>query len=246
MRKVISQSQYVHKIHQLVHLAEINFLVCQKIYRDYLDKNGRHKNTFLVLMANNAFNESLSVLQTLLCSTEKNDLRIRPALEKRIDEEKGSVESVDPAIESQFIAAVEKDYPHLSESTFYGYKNFLLAPNESDHHIGTAMEGIRKSRRATRGIADFDELKAKFEKYGFHKIRHHQIGHKHQDLAEPAGSAELLLQNTYIENLADIIKDLKIKTHLWFDFSFGNPNYAALDSLGVILEEGNGASSPEI
>lgn len=237
MRKEISQSDYVYKIFQLVHLAEINFLVCQKIYKDYLNEKGRHENTFFVLTANNAFNESLSVLQTLICSTEKNDLKIKPALEKVIGNDKNSLAPVDPKIESQFIESIEKDYPYLGESTFYAYKSFLLQSNEPDNHLGTVMAKIRRKKRVESGLADFQELKTKFEKFSFHKIRHHQVGHKHQDLKEPAGSANLLFQDSYINNLGEIIKDLKIKTYFWFDCPFGNPNYSMLDSLDEVLRK---------
>ena len=237
MKREISQSEYVHKIFQLVHLAEINFLVCQKIYKDYLSKKGRHENTFFVLTANNAFNESLSVLQTLICSTEKNDLKIKPALEKVIENDKNSLVPVDQKIESQFIESITKDYPYLDESTFYEYKSFLLQANEPDNHLGAVMADIRRKKRVESGLTDFQELKTKFEKFSFHKIRHHQVGHKHQDLKEPAGSADLLFRDSYIDNLGEIIKDLKIKTYFWFDFSFGNPNYLMLDSLDEVLKK---------
>ncbi len=237
MKKVISQSEYIHKIFQLVHLAEINFLVCQKIYKDYLNKKGRHENTFFVLTANNAFNESLSVLQTLICSTEKNDLKIKPVLEKVIENDKNSLVLVDQKVESKFIESIKRDYPYLGEPTFYGYKTFLLKADEPDNHLGTVMADIRRKKRVESGLADFQELKTKFEKFSFHKIRHHQVGHKHKDLKEPAGSADLLFQDSYIDNLGEIIKDLKIKTYFWFDFSFGNPNYSMLDSLDEVLKK---------
>ncbi len=235
MKGEIYQSGYIDKVFKLVHLAEINFLVCQKIYKNYLKKKGRHENTFFVLTANNAFNESLSVLQTLICSTEKNDLKIKPILEKIIEDDKDSLVPVDPKIEYQFIGSIEKDYPHLGESTFYSYRRFLLKSGEPDNHLGTIMENIQRKKRVESGLVDFQELKVKFEKFRFHKIRHHQIGHKHQDLKEPAGSANLLLQDSYINNLEEIIKDLKIKTYFWFGFSFDNPNYPILDSLNEII-----------
>lgn len=237
MKDKISQLEYTHKIFQLVHLAEINFLVCQKIYKNYLDERGRHENIFLVLAANNAFNESLSALQTLICSTEKNDLRIKPVLKKVIENDKNSIAPIDPEVEFQFIKSIERDYPYLSESTFYGYKTFLLQVDEPDSHLGMVMENIRRKKRVEDGLADFKELKTKFEKFSFHKIRHQQIGHKHQDLKEPAGSVNLLIQDSYINNLSKIIKDLKIKTYYWFDFSFSNPNYAILTSLDKILKK---------
>lgn len=237
MKKEIPQSIYLDKIYKLVHLAEINFLVCQKIYKDYLNEKGRHENTFFVLTANNAFNESVSVLQTLICSTEKNDLKIKPVLEKIIENDKNSTVQIDPQMESQFIESIERDYPYLGESTFYGYKSFLLRADEPDNHLGTVMADIRRKKRVESGLVDFQELKAKFEKFSFHKIRHHQVGHKHQDLKEPAGSADLLFQDFYIDNLGEIIKDLKIKTYFWFDFSFGNPNYSMLNSLDEVLKK---------
>lgn len=181
MKDKISQSEYTHKIFQLVHLAEINFLVCQKIYKDYLSKKGRHENTFFVLSANNAFNESLNVLQTLICSTEKNDLKIKPALEKVIENDKNFLVFVDPKIESQFIKSIERDYPYLDESTFYSYKTFLLQADEPDNHLGGVMTDITRKKRVESGLADFQALKTKFEKFSFHKIRHHQVGHKHQE-----------------------------------------------------------------
>lgn len=235
MKIVISNSDYVYKIRQLIHLAEINFLVCQKIYKDYLNEKGRHENAFFVLVANNSFNESLSVLQTLICSTQKNDLRIKPILEKIIQEE-DSLVYIDSQIQSQFIHNIQIDYPYLDEATFYGYKTFLLKANEPDQHLGIVMANIRRKKRVESGLTDFQELKEKFERFGFHKIRHHQIGHKHQDLKEPAGSVELMLQDFYISNLEEIIKDLKIKSYFWFDCSFDNPNYSIINSLNEIIK----------
>lgn len=224
MKHNISIPEYVNKISQLVYLAEINFLVCQKIYKDYLNEKGRHENTFFVLTANNAFYESLSVLQTLICSTEKNDLRIKPTLEKVIDSNKKYLVSVDSKIESQFIESTERNYPFGDESTLYGFQ-------------GDVRADIKRKKGVESGLADFQALKTKFEKFGFHKIQHHQIGHKHQYLKEPAGSADLLLQNSYLDNLEDIIKDLKIKTYFWFDFPFRNPNDSILYSLDEILKK---------
>lgn len=238
MKYEISQSEYIYKIHQLVHLAEINFLVCQKIYKDYLSKKGRHENTFFVLTANNAFHESLSTLQTLICSTEKNDLKIKPVLEKIIAEEKKDfVDKIDNERASEFLASINRDYPYLGEQTLYSYKTFLFKENEDDTMLGQIMADIRSKRRIENGLKDFDDLKEKFEKYNFHKIRHHQVGHKHKDLKEPAGSVDLLLQDQLIQNLADVIKDLKIKTNFWFNFSFGNPDYSILDNLDKVLKD---------
>ncbi len=237
MKQEISQSNYIYKIHQLIHLAEINFLVCQKIYKDYLSLKGRHKNIFLVLIANNAFEQSLSVLQTLICSTEKNDLKIESALEKVIENDKNSVVCVDPKMEAEFVESIERDYPYLGEETFYGYKKFLLKDDEPDNYLGGVMADIKRKKRVENGLKDFQELQNKFKKYSFHKIRHHQVGHKHQNLKEPAGSADLLFQDVYIDNLGDVIKDLKIKSYYWFDFPFGNPNYSMLDSLDEILKK---------
>lgn len=237
MKQGISDVSYINKVQQLVHLAEINFLVCQKIYKDYLNQKEKSKNTFIILTANNAFNESLSILQTMICSTEKNDLRIEPILEKVIRRDKNSLVYIDTQIAVQFIKSIEKDYPCIDSETVYGYRSFLINSNDPDTLLGDAMANIRRKKRVENGLSDFQELKDKFEKFNFHKIRHHQIGHKHKNLNEPAGSVYLLLANCYIDNLEEVIKDLKIKTYYWFDFSFDNSYYSTLDFLDEILKK---------
>lgn len=217
------------KIAKLVYLAEINFRVCQKIYRDYSDNN--NKNTFLILAANNAFCESVSVLHTLLCSTEKNDLKVLPVLEKVVENDKKTSVVIDSRIVNEFIQIIEKNYPCLDSSVWYSCKAFLIKPIESESYLGDIIANIRKQKRVESGLSDFQQLKNNFEKCNFHKIRHHQISHKHMNLKEPAGSTSFLLSNIHINNLEKIIKQLKINTYFWFDFDFINPYYSILNDL---------------
>ena len=65
----------------LVYLAELNFMIIEKIYHELDHDNKKHPAYyFLAFSASNSFFESVNILYTLLCSTKKEELRIKPLL----------------------------------------------------------------------------------------------------------------------------------------------------------------------
>ena len=67
----LNMNKNIKDVMRLIYLADINFLICKKIY-DYLDPQNRKENyDFLLLSANNAFMESIGIIHTLIASTKK-------------------------------------------------------------------------------------------------------------------------------------------------------------------------------
>jgi hypothetical protein len=61
--------KFKYDILSLIYPADINFLICEKVYSEVINKNKEHDYyRFLLLSANNSFNEAVSILHTLLYS----------------------------------------------------------------------------------------------------------------------------------------------------------------------------------
>lgn len=221
--------RYLPNVMDLIYLAEIDFLICEKVYSKYVGRESPHSGyNFLLLSANNAFNAAVEILYTLLCSTKKEELRIKPMLDETIKQNKGFSTSVDRKKAKKFTENFRKDYPNPD------YLGYLFLTENDSRLVGDIIADIRRNRLVTEGLKDFSKLKAKFEKYDFHKIRHRAAAHKNKNLASPAGAARLLLKDGLIKNLGDVIKDLRINAYFWFNYQVANPYSFILDSLDSI------------
>lgn len=217
-----------YDIISLVYLADINFLTCQKIYSEVINKNKKHDfYSFLLLSANNSFNEVVSILHTLLCSKKNEEVRIRPVLEVTIEQQRDLISKNNPEMFNKFIERIKTDYP-IPDFSEYDF----LGPIENR---GDIMAQFRVIKTTEEGLADFKIIKEKFEKYHFHKIRHQAAAHKNKHLENPAGASHLILKDELIEKLGEIIRDVKIHSHFWFGYTLDNPNYPVLVALDRLL-----------
>lgn len=228
----------VGDIMKLACLAEINFLICQKIYNTILSNtlknwpagvNKEIGQEFFLLSANNAFFESVGILHTLICSIKKEEVRIKPLLEKVITRDKDCTGTTKQDVIEKFYEHVKNDYPNQN----YLQYTFLL--KDEDRLIGDVMADIRRQKRIKSGLTDLEAIKNKFEKYDFHKIRHQTAAHKNKLLEAPAGASTLYLKDGLTTQLGEIIKDLRINLSCWFDYALENPYSNTIDSFDEIL-----------
>lgn len=223
----IPEWKYLSEVQKLIYLADTNFLVCKTIY-DSLPDDRIKANKFLLLSANNAFNEAIEILHTLLCSTKKEELIIKPLLEAIVLKEESISISVPDEKVSQFYSRITEDYP---DPDYYSY-DFL---SESDDRlIGDILADIRKKKR-TEGVIDLEDLKTEFEKNNFHKIRHQSATHKNIHLDNPSGSTELYVKDELLNKLGELIKKLRINSYFWFDYELRNPYFQAINDLEKLI-----------
>jgi len=223
----------IHKLMGLVNLAEIDFLICEKIYKEVLNDSikaypaGVEKKIgedFLLLTANNAFDNAVSILHTLICSNKKEEIRIKPLLEEVLNNDKGFKDSIPDEKLIIFIDKIYNNYPDNHSFEF----NFLREGD--DRPIGCIMSDLQKKKRLNDKLTGLYDLKNKFEGFKFHKIRHQLVAHKNKFLESPSGHANLYLKEEVIKNLGDIVKELKIDTYFWFNYSLDNPLKYAIKS----------------
>lgn len=220
--------KFKYDIVSLIYLADINFLTCKKIYSEVINKNKEHEYYwFLLLSANNSFNEAVSILHTLLCSKKDEEVRIKPALEEIVELQKGLISKDNPEMFNEFIERVKADYPSpdFSEYDFLGQIG----------NRGDIMAQFRVIKTTEDGLNDFEIIKKKFEEYHFHKIRHQSAAHKNKHLEDPAGASQLVLKDDLIKKLGEIIKDVKIHSHFWFGYTLDNPNYSVLIAIDKLI-----------
>ncbi|MFH1533402.1 MAG: hypothetical protein ABID64_00545 [Nitrospirota bacterium] len=231
MNKQIPDWKQVSDTVRLVYLADVNLMICKKIY-EYIDSQNRDDfYYFFLLSANNAFNESVGIIHSLLCSKKGEEVRIRPLLEKIIKKEKESIPAVDDKKVEHLLKAVDKDYPVVN------FNNYTFLQEEDRRPIGNIMEDIRKKKRNTSGINDLINLKKQFEEENFHKIRHQAVAHKNKYLDDPAASPIGTIYPEYIEKLGEIIKELRINCHIWFDYTLINTSIGSIKALETVLEK---------
>lgn len=220
--------KFKYDIVSLIYLADLNFLTCEKIYSEIISKNKNHPGyRFLLLSANNSFNEAVSILHTLLCSKKDEEVRIKPALEEAVKMQSGLITKDDPEMFDEFIKRLRVDYPspNFSEYDFLGPIS----------NRGDVMAQFRAIKTTEDGLADFEMIKTKFEKYNFHKIRHQVAAHKNKHLDEPASASQLLLKDDLIKKLEEIIREVKIHSYFWFGYTLDNPNYPVLIALNELI-----------
>jgi hypothetical protein len=222
--------KFKYDIVSLIYLADINFLTCEKIYSQVINKKEKHDYyQFLLLSANNSFYEAVSILHTLLCSKKDEEVRIKPALHEIIELQHGLILKNNPQMFNEYIERIKNDYPAPDFSEY----NFL-GPIENR---GDIMAQFRVIKTTEEGLSDFELIKEKFEKYNFHKIRHQSAAHKNKHLEDPAGTSQMILKDDLINKLEEIIKEVKIHSHFWFGYTLDNPNYSVLVSLDRLINK---------
>lgn len=222
--------KFTYDLVSLIYLADINFLTCEKIYSEIINVEEKHEGyRFLLLSANNSFNEAISILHTLLCSKKDEEVRIRPALEEIIRRQSGLISKDKPDVYDEFIRRINADYPNPDFSEYD-----FLGPIEGR---GNIMAQFRVIKTTEEGLADFELIKSKFEGYDFHKIRHQSAAHKNKHLEDPAGASLRVLKEGLIEQLGEIVKEVKIHAHFWFGYTLDNPNYPVLVALDNLLDK---------
>lgn len=213
----------------LVHLAELNFLLCKKIYEAIENKQDSLGYSFLLLSANNSFYESIGIIHTLLCSTKEEEFRMEPYLKSEIEKKKAPTLPISNEKLEEFFKCVDRDYPHTS------YLDYEFLTVDDDRLVGDIVADIKAKKTIESGMTDFKKLKDKFENYGFHKIRHQTAAHKNKHLDLPAGAASHELNKKYVNNLGGVVKDLTIDTYTWFNYELANPLQGTLDSLDKLI-----------
>lgn len=223
--------KFKYDIISLIYLADINFLSCEKIYSRVVSKAKDHPYyRFLLLSANNSFNEAVSILHTLLCSRKDEEVRIKPALEEAVRTQGGLISKDDPEMFDEFIRRIDADYPNPD---FAEYD--FLGPIENR---GDIMAQFRVIKTTEEGLADLEDIRKKFEQYNFHKIRHQVAAHKNKHVEDPAGASQLVLKDEYIKRVGEIVRDVKIHSHYWFGYTLDNPNYQILNALDSLIDKG--------
>jgi len=212
VKKTKNLNRRIYDAVDLTNLAEVNFQVCRDIQNTLrtagLRVDGRA--SFFTLISNNAFNSSVEILCTLLCSTNSNDIRLRPLIREVITGEKQPVfTNQDLEKANKLYNCLLQDYPNLD----FSY-DFLSQTGEI---IGDELARLKKIKRHHDILEVFDEIKRGFESHNFHKIRHQSIAHKIINLEEPSGAQYLLLEEKYLKSLSEIIKQTKILVSFSFN-----------------------------
>lgn len=193
-----------HQIQELIWLAEVNINITKYIYSHF-------KNTpfdqFWLLTANNAYFESVSICHTLVCSKDKNELQIKPLLEKitALDIKNGYASYPENAI-TEFKAHVKEVFPNEP------YNFYLL----------TSGDDIKKFKMIIRksSIKDLEMLKNKFINDKFNVIRHEFSAHKNKEKSHQR--YQYTVSDNYINKLDDFLKELRIDAYFWFDIVMNN------------------------
>jgi len=217
------------KMIRLVNLAEINFLICEKIQKNEKLKNSK----FLILTSNNCFSSAIGILHSLLSSTTKEELKIQPLflIKKQNEEDKNKfsvISNIDKKNAKKLYRAFLKDYPKIN------YFNYQLL-NSNNMQIGDKLIRFEMIHRLDNGTRELKKIKEKFEKNNFHLIRHQTVAHKNCKVDEIDGVANYLIKPQYISELSNIIKDLKVSVCFWFHYEIiSNNNSILLEELKQI------------
>lgn len=216
-------------VQQFVYLVDINYRVCQKIH-DETDHGQPTNHGFWKLSANNAFYSALNTLHTLVDSTKKEEIRIKPILERIIVQENDK--DVMPEFESKGVALFEKfmsDYPAINPNFNDPEYDFLR--EDDGRLVGDILSDVRKAWRLNRWLDKLKEIQIEYRANDLHKIRHQTTAHTNKTLKEPAGSSFLLINEEILERLHIITKKLRVCSYFWFEYEMSNPLINILQEL---------------
>jgi len=211
----------------LIYLSEINLEVCKQIQKFVMVENRgvvTQRISFLVLVSSNAFFSTVGTLHTLLCSTKQNDIRLKPLLEEKIKNEHDIIYGTEEKEKADKLYNILfQDYPNINYSKY----GFL----EQGKKLGDQLSSLRKIKRREGILQLMKDAKKTFEENGFHKIRHHIIGHKNIYLKQVGGAEHYLIKEKYIEELDKTIKAMMLIVNFGFDYSLENPKKGVLIGL---------------
>lgn len=213
-KPTVTIDEKIRNAHLWICLAEAIFFAC-KMIQEWKDAAG-HVQTpgFLVLASNNSFDMAVGIVHGLVGSTEKADLQLEPLLVELIGDGSGATELADDVslLESQITAM----YPNLAVSP-------SMFTTGEGKWPGDVLKSLKRTHLVTAGLADLAEIKKDFEAGNFHKLRHQTIAHKNPAVLYPAGSVEMLMYPKVMATFGEVIKKLRIKAYLWFNWSPENP-----------------------
>lgn len=208
----------IQKLQDLIWLAETNFWIFKRIYDEHYKNTESHNNSnLLLLLANNSFEHTVLILQSLLVSKNEKELKIEKVL---------------PII-------VARDTLNDVTTKLDDLRNAMLAsyPNHSsviEHLIQNGFNGddLQKLRVICRktGPLKLKEIADKFQKSGFSDIHHEMIAHRDKGNPDPAGSVRRVFTIQIAQSLEDIIKMLVVESYFWFDYVSYNNDLRKLTS----------------
>ncbi len=205
----ISRDEKVRKAYEWLCLADTNFLVCQTIQKKK-DQDGHLKQyDFLVLASNNAFNSAVEILHALVCSKEKQDLHLEDLLVAPTGIEDSDLLQVADVYEK----ALEAAYPNLEMADLH----FLPGTDFNQKII--ALNNARHAKYRSDGLSDLQVIRDRLENGKFHLARHQSVAHKNPATLYPSGAANLLLFPEVLEEFGQIVKLLRVKFRVWFDWT---------------------------
>jgi hypothetical protein len=220
-RKPIPLLQQIQSAYLWICLAEANYFVCREI-QDWKRTHNEGGHDVLLLAANNAFQAAVETVHALVCSEEKADLRLSDvltALARSADP--------DPSMHvraSQMDEELRRAYPHLGP-----------AHVRMVHALGTppfdeTLRGVREAA-AQKGLEDLEKIKDLFEKGKFHRYRHQTIAHKNPRVPFPMATTHMTVFPSVLDEFGEVIKELRVKASMWFNWSPTNP------ALNPLLEQ---------
>jgi len=116
-----------------------------------------------------------------------------------------------------------QDYPNID------YSKYKFLKQESK--IGDELLFLKKIKRKEDILQLIKEVKKDFVDNGFHKIRHHIIGHKNIYLKQAGGADYYLIRDKYIKELDKIIKKMMLIVNFGFNYELKNPKKGVLIGL---------------
>ena len=210
----------IFKVQMLVYRADMNLYLCNYIYKYFSDKKESVPNLWL-LIANNAFNETISILHTLLSSTIMNELRIGPILDQIVSNYWEFDRKFDDEFLSKYIEAIGSIYPWGRDM----YPAILVTKKDEmgyGANIWGIIADINKEVTYLHWKTSLTKIKKEFERGHFHLIRHQSVAHKNQHITDPSQQLYSPIYPDIRSSLTDIMKDLRINSSFWLGWELYN------------------------
>lgn len=217
-KKIISLDERIRKAQKLIHSAEVNFSVCRTIQEAKGTTHPFSRSDFLLLASNNSFDASVSILHTLLSSTDEKEIRLKPILQDLVARYT-PVSLVSEEKIVQYRQILEEAYPDL-----YPVDCRSFMDPEDERYSGEFLKEICRSSLVTTGLQDLENLRSQFEDSHFHRIRHELVAHKNSRQPHLGDTAGVFIKESALTSLGEIIKTLRINACFWLGYSPPNPD----------------------
>lgn len=217
---------YVYSVQSLVYLADANYQVCASLYKKLHQQNLADYNQFALITANNAFDCSVIILRSLIESSDEKEIRIEPIIESFLDE--GNISAEDCMLSDNaktYKERVSLMYPEKDH-------DYLISLQTTSMFAGDVMKDLNNEIVAKCGRADLDNLKEKFKKKGFIKIRHLVSAHKNKDVQYVTKTNASWLDSKHVSDLGEIVKDTRLLSYFLCGYEL--PNRDARECLSSI------------